>query len=565
MDSLFPSCFLERTSSPIGQYTLSRSETRPRDICVFAKRYKNQHPIDFTEPIVLNRIMSIEACDLQGLIDDKEECLFLHNKTLGDAKDFANAMKYNTTLTRLVLSNVTVTDEGMENLEQVLLNAMNIVDDLQISFGNHLSAEGIETLGRIIENSTRIVDLQLSFAHFQEYVDHIFETLASNSSIVSFHFHDTKLEPRSTKATYAALGQVLLKNTILTTLKLERNDILDGGIMALAPCLSDALYLSKLSIVHDEVTDKGFEALAVGLKLNDTLTSLDLSGNSIQSVPGISDWLRNNSTLTNLVLDMNAMEDLAAERIGVALSMNRGLVCLDLSNNEITSVGMKCLANALCNDANDTLEKLHVSGNDAGNDGARAFARCLRSNETLKTLSLCGLNGIGNFGAEELLCALRVNSKLQELSVDDFEISDEVLEAIEEQCLTNRRRVVKHQIIKVQQPAAPVSVPTAKAACKIRGRRLFDEFEKEGEQISTKELTAQFKKKEAVLLARIAALLKTDEMRVKEIEELQEMLGKKNENITQLKDAAKLRKRCTNKQIERKAPLKRRRTRSRRN
>lgn len=86
-----------------------------------------------------------------------------------------------------------------------------------------------------------------------------------------------------------------------------------------------------------------------------------------------------------------------------------------LTHDSCTSAGAAKLAAGLAE--NQTLRVLRVRNNTIGDDGAKAFSDVLaRPQSTLQSLSL-DANHIGDTGAIALSEALKVNTRLQSLSL----------------------------------------------------------------------------------------------------------------------------------------------------
>jgi len=113
--------------------------------------------------------------------------------------------------------------------------------------------------------------------------------------------------------------------------------------------------------------------------------------------------LRGNPTLVTLNLRRNGISALGAEALGVALSENRVLRRLGLASNEIGCGGAAALALGL--ETNKGLEKLWLYDNDIGDEGAVALAAALKKNAVLEELYLHD-NRIGERGARALADAL---------------------------------------------------------------------------------------------------------------------------------------------------------------
>eukprot|EP01033_Poteriospumella_lacustris_P016510 gene16510-11807_t len=161
----------------------------------------------------------------------------------------------------------------------------------------------------------------------------------------------------------------------------------------------------------------GVTVVASMLRVNTTLTTLNLNGNSIGAVgvTEVASALEANTTLTTLHLSNNFIGATGApEATSLLLRGNTTLKTLDLSGNLIGAVGAKALASALR--GNTTLTSLDLDGNGIGDEGAMEIASALRGNTTLTTLNLGG-NRIGAVCASKVASALRANTALTKLDL----------------------------------------------------------------------------------------------------------------------------------------------------
>ncbi|KAF9944968.1 hypothetical protein BGZ70_004169, partial [Mortierella alpina] len=130
-----------------------------------------------------------------------------------------------------------------------------------------------------------------------------------------------------------------------------------------------ALKSSRVSIVR---------ALAEALKINKTLTNLDLQRNSIAYKGGqsLAEALKVNKTLRNLILAVNAIGDGGGQVLAKALKINKTLTNLNLAVNSIGHSGGQALAESL--KVNNTLAKLDLTNNSIRCQGAQALAEALK-------------------------------------------------------------------------------------------------------------------------------------------------------------------------------------------
>ena len=143
------------------------------------------------------------------------------------------------------------------------------------------------------------------------------------------------------------------------------------GACALAKCLDGT---RSLNLSNNGIKDAGLKILARHLKTNFTVTHFDARGNDITSDGAfyLADCLSENSTLLDISLDSNRLDDRAAVDLAENLSSNLAtrLSILDLARNDIEDEGGMRLANFLA--TNVSIARLSLSSNRLSAKGARA-------------------------------------------------------------------------------------------------------------------------------------------------------------------------------------------------
>ncbi|KJE93876.1 TKL/IRAK protein kinase [Capsaspora owczarzaki ATCC 30864] len=186
-----------------------------------------------------------------------------------------------------------------------------------------------------------------------------------------------------------------------------------------------------------QIGDAKALAIAEGLKVNKTLTTLNLSVNQIGDAGtiAIADALKVNTTLTTVYLGENQIGDAGAQAIAEALKMNTTLTELGLHQNQIGDAGAQAIADAL--KVNKTVTTIYLYTNQIGDDGALAIAEAFKVNTTLTTLSL-QQNQIGDVGAQAIAEALKVTKTLTTLFLWQNQIGDAGAQALAEALKVNK-------------------------------------------------------------------------------------------------------------------------------
>eukprot|EP01034_Spumella_vulgaris_P029711 gene29711-36803_t len=175
----------------------------------------------------------------------------------------------------------------------------------------------------------------------------------------------------------ANLAQAIQENKSIRTLGLSNNLIGEAEL---------------LNVLHPDLITGG-EAIGDMLRVNTTLTKLDLSWNTVRldSAIAIALALEVNTTLKVLLLAYNSFGDMPSQVLGRTLKDNKGLTELDIESNSITPKACTVLANAIS--FNETLLKLNINGNILGKIGAQALVAAIqRSSSESRKLQVSFVN-----------------------------------------------------------------------------------------------------------------------------------------------------------------------------
>jgi Ran GTPase-activating protein (RanGAP) involved in mRNA processing and transport len=178
---------------------------------------------------------------------------------------------------------------------------------------------------------------------------------------------------------------------------------------------------TKLSLSTNSITPNGALILANGLENNYTLEKLNLLENRIGDM-GVRCLTKplsvNNTVLKILHLGRNGITDDGAEHLAQMLKTNKTLTHLFLYTNEIANGGVAMLTNAIQNH-NNTLECLNLSDNKLINDSSVNFLiEMVKHTRSLKTLVVhyCNLSK----DSEETLRKAAQSNKNIKISVNSF-------------------------------------------------------------------------------------------------------------------------------------------------
>jgi Ran GTPase-activating protein (RanGAP) involved in mRNA processing and transport len=246
--------------------------------------------------------------------------------------------------------------------------------------------EETTNLATFISTSKNLSEIKITDCDFLKYQNIFFESFKMNPGLTKFYykneknysidlsgilrnlthikeFHFNKTTLNNNKA--QILSFALANENMLESLFLSDNSLKQEGIVYL--CQNFLYFNNKLrllSIVKNEIGDKGTEILCECLKKNETLTSLELIRNNI-GIPGaksIAELIEVNKTILQLNISENKIACLGSKSISEALSFrNSFLKSLNVENNKIEYEGVQAMLNMLT--INNTLSYLFLKGN----------------------------------------------------------------------------------------------------------------------------------------------------------------------------------------------------------
>lgn len=231
-----------------------------------------------------------------------------------------------------------------------------------------------------------------------------------------------------TAAGAESLAAVLEHAQHVTGLWLKRNPIGDDGVRAIAAMLRKNRGLRTLDLVNTGVGKTGLASLIDALRENSTVRRLYLGGNDLDSddAATVAELLGQSSSLEALSLSVNRIGDDGACVLAAALRKNSTLCELSLASNGISACGGAVLLDAVAQHPSlssldlgfsPSTRALNVLANTLRDEGARAAARMLLENRSLKKLDLHH-NDIGPTGLSRLAEAMERNTTLVELSLN---------------------------------------------------------------------------------------------------------------------------------------------------
>ena len=186
--------------------------------------------------------------------------------------------------------------------------------------------------------------------------------------------------------------------TTLLNINMDSNDISHHGVHHLSTLLKigciDYLDLSANNLLSEQDTIHAtIDTFTDQLKYNTTLKTLWLQGCGLTSLSAesLAEALTTNKHLEELIITDNALYDNGIQHLAHALRVNQGLKELSLESCGMTDVGLECLAKSLQH--NNVLTHLQVwnltdNPNRITEKTVPVLTECLLNNHTLTVLGL---------------------------------------------------------------------------------------------------------------------------------------------------------------------------------
>jgi len=259
------------------------------------------------------------------------------------------AMMDNYRVTELDLSSNLITSDGLRNLSRMFL-VNGSITKLFLNM-NAIGYDGARYFADalILNDDLRLTELEMAQnALGDDGAEALCRGLAGCGTITRLNLDGNRIHDDGAKA----LGDMLAHNKVITTLNLAYNRIEKDGSKALAEALLKNCTLQRLSLKANPLGPGGLEAIGTMLRLNDSIHSLNVSYAQVMrnaQVEGLFELcraLRVNRTLTVLDLSGNDMGEPEMRKILAALfdldnpsiwsrQRNIALVELEMHDNHI--------------------------------------------------------------------------------------------------------------------------------------------------------------------------------------------------------------------------------------
>jgi len=357
--------------------------------------------------------------------------LLAHAKLLNELKfvgcDFRNSeieMLFN----QLVAEQTTLHSSSLLSSIKALASSLT-----KLCINQSCKAEAADDIAFIILNTNALQVLNLGDNDLKSVgIIKIMKALQNVSSLTELLINNNSI----TEEAADDIAAVISNNKSLEKLDLGGNFITTDGMNKIVKALQNFSTLTRLHVDGNQLTSKAADDLATFIK-NNTKMQVFGCGKIILTVfdmINIAKALQSLSTLTELFINDNQMDESAADDIGTVIFNNKCLQKLDLSGNSFTTAGIITIAEALL--TLSSLTELYISNNGIDCITAECVAAVILSNTKLQKLNLNN-NGLQAVGAIKIAKALQYISSLTDFYINSNQITEEAASDIAAVILSN--------------------------------------------------------------------------------------------------------------------------------
>jgi Ran GTPase-activating protein (RanGAP) involved in mRNA processing and transport len=373
--------------------------------------YQNYFPNKQFFKDLIEKSQHIKEIDFFGTFFCFEDFQFIHQSL----KNHKNILKLNLSSGRFLVPRLKSTNKknrGSQCLFEILIGNDKIQEIYLNCCG--LNSDDLRNLvdGLELNSSVKTLHLQSNSIKAGRYISYM-EKLLANKNLTDLNLEDCKLQ---SAMNFVAEG--LKRNQTLTHLNLSGNNLKKAAINFLVEGLMGNQTLKVLNLNSNSFGDPPMIEICKFLNKNKSLTSLGLMDNELStSCKEIIDYLSNNNSLEFLSLSRNELEMKHFSN----LKLNKTLKELNLNIVLIDDQGCLNLVDAL--NQLQSLETLNISDNSLSNVGLEILCSTLEKNNSLRNLNL-NFNRYNDCSSIGKL--LEVNSKLERLEIGLLEESFEL-------------------------------------------------------------------------------------------------------------------------------------------
>ena len=160
--------------------------------------------------------------------------------------------------------------------------------------------------------------------------------------------------------------------------------------IAIGQALHNNQTFTHITLSESYMGDSGVDAICQGLMQSKVIESIDFRGSNLYKSNSLAQLVSKTYSLKELKCEWNSLGtyESGITELSEALKVNKSITTLDLRNNKITPEGAHALANALR--VNTSLKNLDLRWNYLGVRGGKYILEALNENYTIIDLKLAG-------------------------------------------------------------------------------------------------------------------------------------------------------------------------------
>jgi hypothetical protein len=223
----------------------------------------------------------------------------------------------------------------------------------------------------------------------------------------------------------------------LQILHFDRCMIKDKGAIFIGKYLYNNTCLKKLTIINDSIGVSGIESIGYGLQNNNYLKYFNFKNSTIENINPIITGLMTNNTLQTLIISSLYVYNYTFLLLTELFKINQSIINLDISDvtyPEYLFYGREIFIYNILK-FNTTLEEINISSNFIDDDFVLILSNTLSFNKTLRIINL-SKNNITNEGYNYILNNIKNNKTLIEINLNsnlDLELSISELDKLLQQ------------------------------------------------------------------------------------------------------------------------------------
>ena len=360
--------------------------------------------------------------------------LDLTKNNIGDRglEILVNSVKNSLSLLSLNVTSNSITYKGGNIIFKEFVYQQSIID-LNISSKegrnrNRITFEGLKYLEYFLTENIFIEILNLSGNSIRnEGFILLCRGLKYNQAIINLDVSNNEIYEKGIKQGLEYINNEKIYTKIYS-LNISSNNILDGGIISLSNNLRYFPNLHVLNIAFCGIEFNGFKYLLKTIQYIKRIESLNVSGNKLKNKN--FDYLKQffcSFNIKYLNMAKCKLGDKSGSILGECIAVNETLKSVNISGNEITDVGFKSFINIFKN--NNSIENFDCSCNFITDHSGKEFVKSLIGNRTLKVINFYDNqlhNEIGNLFIE----ILETNKNLIHINLNYNRIQVKTIEEI---------------------------------------------------------------------------------------------------------------------------------------